>query len=179
MAAHAYYRLDDSHNAHIVAQRMYQRAYRQGQLALLWSTLTRRPRHLVDLVEVASARTPRDGGSVRKQRVPIRQIRGSCGRCADFDADFHPLQQHNRERWLNIAVSRDRGASLPPVELIQVGEIYFVQDGHHRISVARARGQKAVDARVTVWDMAGPLPGESRNPPHDSPQVGGDKHSVL
>jgi len=158
MAAHAYYRLDDSHSAHLVAQRMYQRTYRQGQLALLWSTLTGRLRHLFDLSEVASARTTRDGGNVRRQRVPIRQIRGSCGRCADFDADFRPLQQHNRERWLNIAVSRDRGASLPPVELIQVGEIYFVQDGHHRISVARALGQKEVDAWVSVWDVAGPLP---------------------
>ena len=44
-----------------------------------------------------------------------------------------------------------------------VGElqpVYFVRDGHHRISVARARGQRAIDAVVTVWDVAGPLPWE-------------------
>jgi hypothetical protein len=46
---------------------------------------------------------------------------------------------------------------LPPVVLVQVGDIYFVRDGHHRISVARALGQLNIDARVTVWEVNGPL----------------------
>jgi hypothetical protein len=49
---------------------------------------------------------------------------------------------------------------LTPVELIQVGDVYFVRDGHHRISVAQAMGQKAIDAEVTVLEVAGPLPEE-------------------
>jgi hypothetical protein len=49
---------------------------------------------------------------------------------------------------------------LPPVELIQVGDVYFVRDGHHRISVARMMGQDSIDAEVTVWETAGLLPWE-------------------
>jgi len=158
MATHAYYRLDHTWNAHRAAQRVYQRAYRRGQLALLWSTLTGRARHLFNLAEVVPAHTAGDFRNVGKQRVPIRHIRGSWERCADFDVDFHPLKLHNRERWLKIAVAWGRGAALPPVRLIQVGDVYFVQDGHHRISVARALGQKEVDAWVSVCDVAGPLP---------------------
>jgi len=48
-----------------------------------------------------------------------------------------------------------RGLALPPVELIQVGEVYFVVDGHHRISAARALKYTHVDAVVTEWTVAG------------------------
>jgi hypothetical protein len=47
------------------------------------------------------------------------------------------------------------------VELIQIGEVYFVQDGHHRISVARALGQRTIEAQVVVWQVSGPLPWET------------------
>jgi hypothetical protein len=47
---------------------------------------------------------------------------------------------------------------LPPVELVQVGDVYFVRDEHHRISVARTLGQLDIEAEVTVWHLSGPLP---------------------
>ena len=80
------------------------------------------------------------------------------GRSDDFDRDFNPLQDHNKERWLNIAAARRRGKALPPVELVQVEDIYFVLDGHHRISVAQAMGQQDIEAMVMVWRVTGPLP---------------------
>jgi len=83
--------------------------------------------------------------------VPISQIRGSEGRTGDFDRYFNPLQRHTEGRWLNIALARLNDVSLPPVKLIQLGEYYFVQDGHHRLSVARAFGQTDIDAEVTLW----------------------------
>jgi len=52
------------------------------------------------------------------------------------------------------------GTPLPPVELVQVGDVYFVRDGHHRISVARTVGQRDIEAEVTVWHVDGPLPWE-------------------
>jgi hypothetical protein len=91
------------------------------------------------------------------QTVPIEQIRGSHGRCHDFDSDFYPHQPHTKSRWLRVAQARQQGLSLPPVELTQVGEIYFVRDGHHRISVARALGQTDIEAQVRVWQVAGPV----------------------
>jgi hypothetical protein len=83
--------------------------------------------------------------------VAIDQIVGSECRVADFDRDFNPLQDHTRERWLNIAKTRLRGCYLPPVILIQMGEHYFVRDGHHRISVARALGLNEIEAKIEVW----------------------------
>jgi hypothetical protein len=92
--------------------------------------------------------------------VAIDQIRGSEGRCRYFDRDFRPLHDKARGRWLNIARARQQGKSLPPVVLVQVGDTYFVRDGHHRISVARALGQLDIEARVTVWHVSGTLPWE-------------------
>src|SRR6266540_5030436 len=73
------------------------------------------------------------------------------GRCDDFDVGFHPLKEHTEERWVSVARAQLRGLGLPPVELIQLGAVYFVRDGHHRISVAAALGQQEIDAVVTVW----------------------------
>ena len=97
--------------------------------------------------------------------VPVSQIRGSEGRSNDFDRDFNPLQDHTKGRWLSIAAAREQGKTLPPVKLVQVGDVYFVLDGHHRISVARALGQRDIDAEVVVWLVAGPLPWETRAQP--------------
>lgn len=49
------------------------------------------------------------------------------------------------------------GVKLPPVALIQVGEVYFVEDGHHRISVAKLWGEHEIEAEVTIWEMVGSL----------------------
>ena len=83
----------------------------------------------------------------------IDQICGSESRAHDFDADFYPLQENTKERWLSIAAATQRGCQLPPVILIQIGESYFVRDGHHRISVARAQGQKTIQAKVETWRL--------------------------
>jgi hypothetical protein len=128
---------------------------RRGQF---WSRLTGRSRALYALKDVRAACTLKaesDGGI---RPVPIRQIRGSEGRSRYFDCDFNPLYDQARGRWLNIARARQQGKDLPPVVLVQVGEIYFVRDGHHRISVARALGQLDIEARVTMWRVSGQLP---------------------
>ena len=122
-------------------------------LAKLPCLLTERDHRLLHLD------THRDQVGVRGEHyagvrtVPIDRIRGSEGRCADFDSRFRPIKTHNRERWLGIAVARQEGVILPLVELVQVGDIYFVRDGNHRISVARAWGQQEIDALVTVWEV--------------------------
>ena len=82
------------------------------------------------------------------QQIAIDNIIGSEGRCQDFDNQFLPLQTHSRERWVSIAVARHNRYALPPVELIHTDAGYFVRDGHHRISVARAFGQATIEAVV-------------------------------
>jgi hypothetical protein len=87
--------------------------------------------------------------------VPIHQITGSEGRGDDFDREFNPLQDHTRARWMGIAATQLRGKALPPVELTQVGDAYSIDDGHHRISVARALGQRVIEADVVICQMKG------------------------
>jgi hypothetical protein len=126
--------------------------------AQVWSILTGHSRCLLPLEEIEAVCTVHIHRSAVLRTVPLSQIRGSEGRSDDFDCDFNPLQDYNKARWLNIAAARQRGKALPPVELIQVGDIYFVLDGHHRISVARAMGQRDIEARVMVWRVIGSLP---------------------
>lgn len=105
-----------------------------------------------------------------KSRIPIRgqydkglvqvevdKIVGSVGRYRDFDRAFLPTQTHTRDRWINIDKAHYQDIILPPVELFKIGELYFVKDGNHRISVARERGQKYVDAYVTEIAVPGPV----------------------
>jgi hypothetical protein len=140
-----------------VTDELYSRARDQAQWGALWSTLNGRSRRLLALGEVHAACTVHAQRDAGIHSVPIGQIRGSKDRYADFDCDFNPLREHSRARWLHIAHARKLGKALPPVELVQIGEIYFVWDGHHRISVARALGQRTIEAQVVVWQVSGPL----------------------
>jgi hypothetical protein len=83
------------------------------------------------------------------QVVPIAAIVGTVDRERDFDRRFRPTSGRVRSRWERIASAMRRGDSLPPVDLYKIGAIYFVRDGHHRVSVACALGYEDIDAYVT------------------------------
>jgi len=83
------------------------------------------------------------------QVVPITAIVGTVDRGRDFDRQFRPTSGRVRSRWEHIAAAMRRGEAMPPVDLFRIGEIYFVRDGHHRISVACALGREEVEAYVT------------------------------
>lgn len=144
---------------------LYSRALDRGQRAMFWAALTGRSRCLLALEEVRHggrlSTSEQNPMGAETRLVSLDQIVGSEGRCADFDRDFNPLGDHNRGRWLRVAAARQRGTDLPPVDLVQVEDSYFVQDGHHRVSVARALGQTEIESRVTVWQVSGPLPLET------------------
>jgi hypothetical protein len=132
------------------AERLYVRARRGRRLAALWGRLVGRPAYLRDLTAIPDPVVGQH--ELAAQTVPLAQIRGSEGRTRDFDSAFRPLEEHSRERWISVARARLEDTPLPAVELIRAGDTYYVRDGHHRISVARALGQRDIDARVTVWD---------------------------
>ena len=140
---------------------LYRSSLAQGQRGKIMSMLTRRSRCLLRLADVEAKLEVHDRCDAGVQTVPISRIRGSGDRAHDFDRDFHPLQSHTRARWQGIALARQQGVALPPIALIQIGDIYFVLDGHHRISVARALGQRTIEAQVVVWQVSGPLPWEA------------------
>jgi hypothetical protein len=70
-------------------------------------------------------------------------------RAAQFDRDFRPAAPARR-RWQSVWLAEQRGTVLPPISVIQVGDKYAIRDGHHRVSVARARGALTIDAIVTA-----------------------------
>src|ERR1700754_2461720 len=81
--------------------------------------------------------------------VQLDDIVGTVDRAADFDRGFRPTTQRLRSRWERIAAAQRRGEALPPVSLFKVGDLYFVRDGHHRVSVAKSQGRTDIDAYVT------------------------------
>lgn len=111
---------------------------------------------LLLLAHATAGRTVSGQRDAGLQQVAIRHIDGSEseGRCADFDGRFRPLNPKLEARWLSVAMAWHRGIELPPVSLIQVGNRYFVRDGHHRISVAAAVGQEFIPAFVISRELA-------------------------
>ena len=137
---------------HLDAQADFARARRHGQLARLAGWLTFEPddvRVILPFEEVIKELGFVSERTLGRQVVPLDQIVGSVDRTRDFDRSFRPTSPRTRGRWERIAAAMRRGEAMPPVSLYRIGEICFVRDGHHRISVARALGWKEVEADVT------------------------------
>jgi hypothetical protein len=83
--------------------------------------------------------------------VEVDQIVGSVGRWRDFDRSFLPARASGGERWKRIDRAFQGGEDLPPVELYEIGDTYFVVDGHHRVSVARYHDVPTVEAAVAEF----------------------------
>lgn len=126
---------------------LFARARQQARRRTLWQWLRGQENQLKTLSNI-EGRVRQPAGQAGVVYVPLEKIIGSEGRTGDFDDAFNPLAGHIRERWIGIATARRSGTPLPPIELIQVGGQYFVRDGHHRVSVARAAGQAEIEARI-------------------------------
>jgi hypothetical protein len=135
-----------------LAQQMFNHSRSQARLMLLKALFTGKLR-MLSLSQRLAGRGIQAQHDLGNHCIEIKQIVGTESRADDFDAEFHPRDDRIRSRWVNIAEQRLRRNSLPAVDLIQVGHEYFVRDGHHRISVARALGNAFIDARVTVWEL--------------------------
>ena len=89
------------------------------------------------------------------KQIETDKIIGSVSRFQEFDRAFLPRQTHTRERWESIDKAYYKDVILPPIDVYQIGEIYFVKDGNHRVSVARERGQLYMDAFVVKISHSG------------------------
>jgi hypothetical protein len=96
------------------------------------------------------------------EMIPLNRIVGSVGRHRDFTRDFLPRNRAAKDRWASVGRGMSSNEGLPPIEVFKVGDVYFVADGNHRASVARANGFDAVDAYVTEYPIdPGLQPGDS------------------
>ena len=93
------------------------------------------------------------------QTIPLDTIVGTVNSLHDFDRHFRPTTNRVRERWEQLALAQRRGAAIPPIEVYRIGGLHFVNDGHHRVSIAAATGQQTIDAYVTEILTTRPLNG--------------------
>lgn len=85
------------------------------------------------------------------RNIPLDAIVGSVGRYTDFTRTFLPLQDSDRERWASVKAAMGGSRGLPPIEVYKVGEVYFVLDGNHRVSIARQEGLQSIEAHVVEF----------------------------
>ncbi len=129
---------------------LFERVRWQGDFFRLSARLTRRSWRLLLLDDCLSLDMIRSPQSSVSQPVDLDKIKGTSNRSDDFDCRFHPVYDRLQTRWVRVASMMLQQTPLPPVELIRVQDRYFVVDGHHRISAARALHYTAVDAVLTA-----------------------------
>lgn len=134
---------------------------RERQNRRFWRCLvSRQPSQLLDLSAVLR-RIPFEGQvDTGLQEIPLSQIAGSIGRSNQFDGAFLPKRDALRERWIKIAEANLAGAALPPIEVTQIGSVYFVRDGNHRVSVARMLNQGTIQAYVSRINVPAEIAGQ-------------------
>src|SRR4051794_16551143 len=136
----------------------FARARRREALARIAARLRAGPDEdssTLPLDPVVSALGRRGERDLGVQLIPVGSIVGTVDRKPEaFDRSFRPRSPELRARWERIAAARRRGEAMPPIDVYKVGEIYFVRDGHHRVSVARALGETTIEAHVRVVQTA-------------------------
>jgi hypothetical protein len=93
------------------------------------------------------------------QTIDLDTVVGTVDSRRDFDRHFRPTSGRVRERWERLALAAKRGESIPPIDVYRVGDLHFVKDGHHRVSIAMATGQQCIDGYVTEVQTTVPADG--------------------
>jgi hypothetical protein len=139
------------------SQAHFQEARRRALVSAMLDTLRRQSSTMLSFEDVRTRLNIRGQRSLGHQTVLLDNIIGSEGRYGDFDRRFLPLTDKLKERWSRIDQAMQTEVNLPPVDLYKIGDIYFVRDGNHRVSVARQQGQVYIDAYVTELIVDVPL----------------------
>ena len=133
------------------AERAFGRASRARRRAAAMCRLRRRGCDCCARLAVADTASGRRAAARGVREIPLDRITGTLepNRAAHFDPAFRPAASA-RERWQRLWLAEARGAVLPPISVVPAGDGYAVRDGHHRVSVARARGALTIDAFVSA-----------------------------
>jgi hypothetical protein len=134
------------------AQTDFSRARRRHELAQLARRLRREPDDINVILpfdEVVQALGWRGERRLGLQTIDLDSIVGTVDRTREFDRNFRPTSRRLRQRWERIAKAMRKGEAMPPIDVLRIGDLHFVRDGHHRVSVARQLGLEKIDAYVT------------------------------
>ncbi len=135
-----------------LAEEDFARARMRELLSRISRLLDPEREKLLPFEEVKAILRPASEIYVGMEAVEVDKIVGSEGRYRDFNRHFLPRREFLKSRWISIDMAHYNDVPLPPVRIYDVGGIYFVRDGNHRVSVARMRGQTMIDAEVTKLD---------------------------
>ncbi len=141
---------ETTHNKHAIMQASedFSRARGKAFLSQIQNFMTLKSDSLLSFNDVKDILKPKNETYRGMQVVPINLIVGSEGRYRDFNKYFLPKSEHLRSRWERVDVARLNDVILPPIHLYEIGGVYFVRDGNHRVSVARSQGVDMIDAEV-------------------------------
>ena len=126
----------------------FQSARQKAAIQEVLSRITGKSTQLLSYEEVADKLKLRARTERGVQHIPVDAIVGSVGRDTDFTRAFLPRRAVDQQRWANVKAAMEDGAGLPPIEVYKVGEVYFVMDGNHRVSIAKQEGFTTIEARV-------------------------------
>lgn len=147
--------VSDSGSPRVDAESDFMRARRHQVLSGLAARLRNDTDDVVQSMsfdEVVEALGRRAENYLGTKLIPLDAIVGSVDKVRDFDRRFRPTSGRSRQRWERLARASRTGEIIPPIDVYQVGDYYFVQDGHHRVSVARSLRLDVIEARVTAID---------------------------
>ena len=103
---------------------------------------------LISFSDIKKLLKPKNETYLGMKTIPVKLIVGSESRYQDFDNRFFPKRMHLKVRWEHIDMAHIQDINLPPITLYELGGVYFVRDGNHRVSVAKAKGIEFIDAEV-------------------------------
>ncbi len=135
----------------------FRNARQKAAMESVVSRLTGKSTELLSFDEVASKLKVLNHAERGIQDIPVEAIVGSVGRYTDFSRSFLPMQESDADRWARVA-SVSNFHQLPPIEVYQIGDVYFVLDGNHRVSIARQRGMLSIPAQITEVRTRVPIP---------------------
>lgn len=126
----------------------FNRARNKARFDSIFNIISPEKKELLSYYDVKSMTKPQTQTYKGMQVVKISQIIGSEGRYKDFNKAFQPKKEHLRQRWESIDRAHLGDVILPPISLFKIGNVYFVRDGNHRVSVAKMQGIHSIDAEV-------------------------------
>ncbi len=132
-----------------IARDDFRRARRQAVLNEITARIRGKPVDLLPFEEVRKTLKASGEESQGLQTIPLKAIVGSVGRYTDFTRDFLPRRDTTVSRWVRVKTAIRNSGVLRPIQVYKIGEVYFVLDGNHRVSVAREKGAKEIQAYVT------------------------------
>jgi len=135
----------------------FRRARRRAAIEQVMARLRGRSVDLLPFDEVRGKLKGRVARPLGLQEIPLNAIVGSVGRYVDFTRSFLPRRDSDEERWARVQLAAQDLGGLPPIQVYKIGDVYFVRDGNHRVSIARQFDQTHIEAYVTEIQTRVPI----------------------